>query len=80
MVEQKYYWGGAGVRGCKATDYPCEASMCEGQKLAPLAPPVLPRPSSEGFVMKNHLILYTTKMINFTSLSACICCRCNRNM
>ena len=38
----------AGVRGCEAADYPCEASVCEGQKLggggggggkAPLVPP-----------------------------------------
>ena len=25
VVEQKYDWGGAGVRGCKAADYPREA-------------------------------------------------------
>ena len=27
---------GACVRGCKATNYPCEASACEGQKLGGL--------------------------------------------
>ena len=25
--------GEAGVKGCEAADYPCEASACEGQKL-----------------------------------------------
>ena len=36
--EDKYDWG-AGVRGCEVADYPCEASMCEGQKLEGLKPP-----------------------------------------
>ena len=40
-VEQKYDRG-AGVRGCKAADYPGEASVCEGQKWGGLKPPVLP--------------------------------------
>ena len=31
-AEQKYDWG-AGVRGYKAADYPCEESACEGQEL-----------------------------------------------
>ena len=26
---------GAGVRGCEAADYLCEASVCEGQELGP---------------------------------------------
>ena len=32
VVEQKYDWG-AGMRGYEATNYPREASVCEGQKL-----------------------------------------------
>ena len=31
-AEDKYDWG-AGVRGYEVADYPCEASMCEGQEL-----------------------------------------------
>ena len=52
VVERKYDWGGggAGTRGCKAADYPHEASVREGQELggggakallAPLVPPPL---------------------------------------
>jgi len=40
--------GGAGVRGCKAADYPREASVCKGQKLGGLSPPV-PPPLFERF-------------------------------
>ena len=31
--------GGAGVRGCKAANYLCKASACEGQELGVLKPP-----------------------------------------
>ena len=34
--------GGAGVRGCKAADYLCEASAYKGEAKAPLAPPPPP--------------------------------------
>ena len=32
VAEQKYDWGGAGVRSYEAADYPGEASACEGQE------------------------------------------------
>ena len=46
-AERKYEWGGgggAGARGCKADDYLCEASACEGQELGGLSPPTPPPP------------------------------------
>ena len=39
LGQAQWWWnrnmigGGAGVRGCEAADYPCEASTCGGQKL-----------------------------------------------
>ena len=39
VAEQKYDWevcvgwGGAGMRGCEAANYSCEASACKGQEL-----------------------------------------------
>ena len=51
MPRTETQWEGAGVRGCKAADYLCEAYACEGQELGrgggggkapfPVSPPLL---------------------------------------
>ena len=49
--------GGAGIRGCKAANYPREASACNGQILVGLkAPPPVPPPLLHPHILEATLV------------------------
>jgi len=46
--------GGAGTRGCEATDYPRKASACEGQEFGRAEAPLYSPPPHSAALVPQH--------------------------